>query len=572
MNRLRNKVICFLVLCVGCAQLAPNLELKYPDPNPYVAHGRKFALATQGPLSAQAGQKMLEAGGNAVDAGVAISFALAVERPQSTGLGGGGFFVLNIPGQGVKSLDFREKAPATASKNMYLDSAGEVIPNASLVGEKASGVPGMVSGLYEIHKKYGKLPWATVLAPAQQIAQDGFIVYSELAKALDEKKDVLKSFPGSFKIFFNGQGEILKEGDLLRQQDLAQTIGEIAKHGAQAFYEGQIAHKIAQQYSHTGYIKLKDLSEYRPTWRAPVSQKLGARVIYSMGPPSSGGIHVLQILKMLDSFPLQQWGPDNWRSIHITAQAMQQAFADRAEYLGDADFVSVPVKGLLNDSYLKGLTNKFDLDRAKVQKQVPAGSPLPYESSETAHFSVMDSQGWAIASTQTVNGFFGSGMVVEGTGMLMNNEMDDFSVKPGAPNLFGAIGGEKNSIAPGKRPLSSMSPTLVLENGRPIMAIGSPSGTKIITCVAQVLLNRLVYGMSLEKAMAYPRYHHQWSPDVLRVEEPFFPGPTLSKLSRMGYTLEKKALGCRVQAVELSETGELTAVADLRGLGKAIGE
>lgn len=562
----------FVVVSCSVIERQESTSLPYPSPNPYLAQGRKFALATQGPYSSAAGKKMFEQGGNAIDAAVAMSFALAVERPQSTGIGGGGFMVFHIPGKGVKTIDFREMAPRKAHRDMYLDKAGNVIDKASLEGELASGVPGMVSGLFEVHRQYGKLPWSKVLLPAQELAKEGFIIYSELAKALEEKEQTLKKFPSTEKIFFNRNGELLKEGDLLVQADLANTIKVISKTGLHAFYRGEIAQKIVSQFMQTQHITAKDLQLYRPKWRRPLKKIIKGKEIYSMGPPSSGGVHVLQILKMMEAQPLKEWGARDWRSIHWGAQSMQAAFSDRAEFLGDADFVKVPVSGLLSDPYLQQRVSKFSIDKVLPQVEVPPGDPFPYESHETAHLTVMDSQGWAVTSTQTINGFFGSGLVVDGAGFFMNNEMDDFSVKPGVPNLFGAIGGEKNAVAAGKRPLSSMSPTVVMENGKPLLAIGSPSGTRIITCVAQVLANRLIFDMPLDQAMSFSRYHHQWAPDILRIEEPYWPQETMSKLEQIGYKFEKKPLGCRVQAVEIGINGELNAVSDLRGLGKAIGE
>lgn len=538
----------------------------------YEAFGSEYMIASQGGSSTNAGAKMFELGGNIVDAAVAVSFAISVERPQSTGLGGGGFLLFYKPGMKEPiAFDFREKAPLKSHAKMYLDKEGNEIPRMSLDGIFAVGVPGLVAGVLELHKKYGKLPLEKVLEPAALLAEKGFKVYPELSKALEAKAEVLNRFPGSKKIFFKGD-EVLKTGDHLTQEDLAKTIRSIAKEGSKVFYKGWIAKAIVKEsWRLGGLLSLKDFSKYNVKKRRPVSGTYQGKKIYSMTPPSSGGVHVIQILNTVENLSLNHYGVHHPYSVHVTSAAMQQAFADRARYLGDMDFVKVPLKQLISKKYaaktIKGIPN----ERALKKEQVLAGEFSKKESDHTTHFSIMTKDGSAIVSTQTINGWFGSGVVAPGTGIVLNNEMDDFSTKVGAINLFGAIGGQNNLVQAQKRPLSSMSPTLVFGEGKPVLAVGTPSGTRILTCVAQTILNYFEYNLPLYESVAAVRYHHQWYPDEIRTDLKGLPIQTRTLLKKMGYKINRKNLGCRVQAVAL-ERKQLHGVSDPRGEGMSLGK
>lgn len=537
------------------------------------AFGLNFLIASQGQHATDAGTEILRAGGNAVDAALAVSFTISVERPQSTGLGGGGFMLLTLPGWSMPiSIDFREEAPLRASSTMFLDEKGEEVPELSSVGVLSGAVPGLVAGLIEIHKNFGKLPLKTIMAPAIRLAREGFAVYPYLAQALEDSAEVLAKFESSKKIFFSKEGRVLQEGDILVQKDLARTLELIAEKGRDGFYKGSVAKAIlAMTKKNKGLITQKDLDNYRPRTRKPLHGTFLGHDIYSMGPPSSGGAHVLQILNMVEHDELKAWGPGHAKSVQLMAEAMKLAFVDRAAYLGDSDFVDVPIKGLINKNYAAHLRQGIDLEKAQKADTLTPGNPVPYESPETTHFTLMDKAGAVVSSTQTINGYFGSGMVIEGTGVLLNNEMDDFATKVGAQNIYGAVGGNKNLIAPKKRPLSSMSPTIVFKDGKPLLALGSPSGTRILTCVAQSLVNYLQHDMPLYESLSAVRFHHQWRPDELWVESPGLAPETEVALREKGQELKRKNLGCRVQAVAWEEN-QLHGVSDPRGEGKVGGE
>lgn len=536
-------------------------------------------ITTQGEASSNAGKRAFALGGNAIDAAIAISFAISVERPQSTGIGGGGFMLMYFADtKETIAVDFREMAPALAHEKMYLDKNGEVVPRLSLDGSLSVGVPGLVAGLYEIHKKYGALKWEDVVAPAIELAEDGFPVYPHLTEAITHRAETLQKFPDSKKLFFTAAGEPLPVGRTLKQPDLAKTLRAIQKKGRDGFYKGWVAEKIVASQKETGgLIRMEDLSGYEVKFRKPVWGEFRSYKIASMPPPSSGGTHVIQILNILEGYPLEEHGPFAEQTVHWTASAMQRAYADRASYLGDSDFVKVPVKGLTDKKYAALLRNTIDPNLAKPSEKVKAGNPWPYsnpyESDETTHFTVMDKFGNTVSSTQTINYYFGSGIVAKGTGIVLNDEMDDFSAKPGALNVFGAVGSTKNRVQPKKRPLSSMSPTIVFSpvDNSPVMALGTPSGTRIITCVAQTMLNYLVYKMPLYDAVASLRYHHQWAPDEIRVDEPGFPEEMTFSLQKRGHSVRTRNLGCRVNAIAKENT-RLIGVSDPRGEGKSIGD
>ncbi|TNE98745.1 MAG: gamma-glutamyltransferase [Deltaproteobacteria bacterium] len=572
------KVLTLLLVAIvgSCSHVKTNNELRLVPlyrgeiKKEHEGTGKDWMISTQGRYSTTAGKKMFEMGGNAVDAATAISFTISVERPQSTGIGGGGFMLVKSPESKYPiAFDFREKAPYLAHSKMYLDKEGKVIPNKSLDGIFAVGTPGLVAGVIRAHQRYGKLPLSKVVQPAIELAEKGFKVYPELAIALEAKKDVLGSFPSSKKIFFKGD-DVLKEGDLLVQKDLGKTLRAIAKNGSKGFYQGWVGKAIvAESKKYGGMITQKDLNRYEVKIRKPVQGSYKEYDIFSMSPPSSGGVHVIQILNTVENDNLGQYGPHHPKTIHLVSAAMQQAFADRARYLGDMDFVAVPIKELTSKSYAAAVRSQIPPAKAKKIKEVSHG--IFSEHDETTHFTVADAAGNVVVSTQTINGWFGSGLVAEGTGIVLNNEMDDFATKVGASNLFGAVGGRNNLVEAGKRPLSSMSPTIVLEEGRPVLALGTPSGTRILTCVASVMLNYLEHGLDLWHSVAAVRYHHQWSPDEIRVDSPGFDGSVKSRLEDMGYQVNEKDLGCKVQAVSYERNG-LHGVSDPRGQGMSYGE
>lgn len=534
----------------------------------YESFGKKFMVSSQGLRSTDAAVQILNKGGNLFDAFTALSFAIGVERPHSTGIGGGGFVLFySAKEKKVYTLDFRETASRKAHAKMFLDESGKVIPERSLTGSLAVATPGHVAGVLEIQKKYGLLSLPQVMAPAIQMATDGFPIYPALYKALTQSQDRLSQFSSSQKIFLNSQGQALPVGHQLIQKDLGQTLRLISKKGASEFYKGRIAKKISATISkYHGLVDEVDLANYKTRWREPVRSTFHEYQVFSQPPPSSGGVHVIEILNILEKDNLAKWGPQDSRSIHLTASAMQKAFVDRARFLGDPDFVNVPVDQLISKLYAAEARLQIQPSKAATAQEFMVKG----ESPETTHFSLMDSDGNAIVSTQTINGYFGSALVAEGTGIMLNNEMDDFAADIGAQNLFGAVGGKNNLVAPLKRPLSSMSPTLVMKDQKPILALGTPSGTRIITCVALTVLNFLEYQLPLWQAVSLTRYHQQWQPDELQIESSMFPLATLSELKKFGWHIEEKDPGCRIQAIS-REKNILHGVSDLREEGASVG-
>ncbi len=551
-------------------------QLGKPDVALHDAYGERFMIASQGEATSLAAREILLRGGNVFDAAVAASFTLAVERPQSTGLGGGGFMLVHRADTGeVLAFDFREEAPAGAAEKMFQDEHGEVVPGRSTTGVLAAAVPGMVAGVLAVHDKLGKLPRAAVLAPAIRLAEEGFPVYAHLAAAIHDGMAALERYPASRALFLHADGTPLGVGETLKQPELAKTLRAIAERGRDGFYKGWVAEALlAQQRELGGLITQADLDGYAVKERAPVHGDFLGHTVYSMPPPSSGGVHVIEIVNILEEEGVDgTGGPYSSTAIHRTAAAMQIAYDDRSKYLGDPDFVRVPVQGLTEDAYARAQARLVPERRARRADELraPGPDPLGFESKDTTHFTIADAAGDVVSSTQTVNGWLGSKVVVAGAGFLLNDQMDDFSSKPGQPNAFGVTGGTANAIAPKKRPLSSMSPTIVLRQGKPVLALGSPSGSQIITCVALTVLNYVAYRAPLYDSVAALRYHHQWLPDVLAVEAPGFPEPVTLELQRMGYAIREEPIGCKVEAVAY-ENGRLHGVADPRGEGMAIGE
>lgn len=538
----------------NASQLAAN---RYDSSNDifHPVYGKNGMVASEQGLATQVGLDILKQGGNAIDAAVAVGFALAVVLPNAGNIGGGGFMVLHDDKTGKDvAIDFREIAPAKASRDMYLDNQGNVIDGKSLFTHDASGVPGTVAGMEYALKKWGTMPLSKVLEPAIKLADKGFIVSDVLAKTLKEEKSTLGKWSASKAIFFKN-GEPLKSGDLLVQKDLAKSLRLIAKQGAKAFYQGEIATKIAKEMQSQGStMTLGDLKAYKVVERQPIIGDYRGYKVVTMPPPSSGGVHLIEILNMLEHYPIKEDGVNSAKNIHHMAESMKLAYADRSEYLGDPDFVKIPVTGLTSKAYANERVKTIDDNKARLSSTIKPGKPQPYESDQTTHYSVMDKAGNAVAVTYTLNLNFGSGIVVEGTGILLNNEMDDFSVKPGVPNAFGLVGGAANAIEAKKRPLSSMTPTIVMKNNKPWLVTGSPGGARIITTVLQSVVNTIDHEMNPAEAIITPRVHHQWLPDELRVEEGISPD-TIKLLQDKGHKVVTKAPMGRIQIIQADDSG-----------------
>ncbi len=508
------------------------------------AVGEHGMVAAQEKIAAQVGADILKAGGNAVDAAVATGFALAVTHPQAGNIGGGGFMVISLAaGKKLTAIDYRETAPAAASRDMFLDETGNVDRDRARYSRASAGVPGTVAGLLYALEHYGSMPRERVMAPAIKLAEEGFPVPYGLAFALEKSHERFVGDISSQAYFEHPGGQPYKAGEILRQTDLAKTLRAIAAEGTQGFYEGPVAQLIEEEMKQGGgLITTADLKNYKPIEREPVCGTYRGYGIVSMPPPSSGGVHVIQMLNMLEGYDLAKLGHNTADSIHRLVEAMRRAYADRAKYLGDPDFVKVPLAGLVSKEYAAQLRAGIDLNHATKSEDISAGRPPGAEGEQTTHFSVIDKSGNAVSNTYTLNLAFGSGYSVDGAGFLLNNEMDDFSAKPGTPNAFGLVGGDANAIAPGKRPLSSMAPTIVLKDGAPYLVTGSPGGSTIITVVLQEILNVLAFEMNVAEATAVPRVHHQWQPDLL-ITERGVSDDTLRILEARGFVIPRNADG-----------------------------
>lgn len=518
------------------------------------------------------GVEVLRRGGNAVDAAVAVGFALAVTHPSAGNLGGGGLMVIRFPDGRATTFDYREVAPAAATRDMFLDAQGNVVAERSLVGPLAAGVPGSVAGLAEAHRKYGSLPWADLVAPAVALAADGFVVSDALARSLRGARKLLERFPESRRVLLK-DGALWEPGDRLVQPELATTLRAIARDGANGFYRGPVADLIVAEMQRTGGLITKaDLEAYRPEERAPVTGTYRGHEIVSMPPISSGGVALLQTLNILEAWPLGEHGHNSSTTMHLVAEATRRVYADRSEWLGDPAFFTVPVTGLTSKKYAAQLRASIDPARATPSSQVKPGQPTAFESDQTTHYSVIDAAGMAVSTTTTINGGYGNGQLVPGAGFLLNNEMDDFSAKPGVPNMFGVTGGRANEVAPGKRMLSSMTPTIVLKDGKPLLIVGSPGGSRIITTVLQVILNVIDHGMDVQEAVDAPRFHHQWLPDEIRIERRGFPLDVVRNLEQMGHKVTVQSDMGDVHAIYVDpRTGMRYGASDPRLDGRTLG-
>jgi gamma-glutamyltranspeptidase/glutathione hydrolase len=517
------------------------------------------------------GIDIMKAGGNAVDAAVAMQFALAVVYPSAGNLGGGGFMVMRKNDGSVASLDYREVAPARATTNMYLDKDSMVMKGLSEKGHLSAGVPGSVAGMFEAHRKYGSLNWKEVVQPAIDLAENGFPLTRRQAASLNRLQDTLRKYNTVLPEFLLADWH---ENDTIVMKDLAHTLTLIRDRGAAGFYEGETADNIAAEMKRgNGFITVEDLKAYRPVWREPVIGSYRDYKVISMAPPSSGGIALLQLLQSVEKYPLAEWGHNSARTTHLITEAERRVYADRAAWLGDPDFFEVPVEGLISGDYGEKRMSDFDPDRATSSADVKEGHPVFAESHETTHLSVVDSKGNAVAVTTTLNGSYGSTVVVAGSGFFLNDEMDDFSIKPGEPNMYGVIGGEANKIEPHKRMLSSMSPTVVEHNGKLFMVVGTPGGSTIITSVFQTIINVVDFGMNMQEAVAAKRIHSQWVPDVIYAESGALTEEDSLQLMNMGHRFDdgySDGIG-RVDAILVRKDGKLEGGADPRGEDRAMG-
>ncbi|MGC8121903.1 gamma-glutamyltransferase [Marinobacter sp. VGCF2001] len=527
--------------------------------------GSQGMVATSHTLASEVALAVLKNGGNAIDAAVTAGFALAVTQPRSGNIGGGGFLVYS-PGNGAapEAIDYRETAPAAATETMFQDDKGNVVKERSRFSHKAAGVPGTVAGLALALERHGTLSLKEALAPAIRLARDGFLVPRRFTEGLEQARSRLERWPATRATFYKPDGSAPRPGEVFRQPQLADTLQRIADQGIAGFYEGETAELIvAEMQRGDGLITLDDLRNYQPAIRQPVHGTYRGYDIFSMSPPSSGGTHIIQILNILEPYPIGEWGHNSANTIHHMAEAMKLAYADRSEYLGDTDFVQVPLTGLTSKGYASQLRKSISPEQARPASDIGSGNPTPWESPETTHFSVVDRWGNAVSNTYTINFSYGSGITVAGAGFLLNNEMDDFSAKPGVPNAYGLIGGEANKVEPGKRMLSSMSPTIVRKDGRNFLVTGSPGGSRIITTTLQVVMNVIDHNMNIQTAVSAPRIHHQWLPDEIRVEQGIS-ADTLDLLRARGHAINTGSAMGAIQSILIDDDGTLYGGADPR--------
>lgn len=535
---------------------------------------RHGIVASTSPIASRVGAEVLQRGGNAIDAAAAVGLALAVTWPSAGNLGGGGFMMIRRASGDTEIIDYRERAPLAASRDMYLDKDGNVIKDASTVGYKAIGVPGSVAGLALAVERHGKLKWADAVEPARRLAADGFDVTYHLARSLRASDDLLARFPESKRIFLR-DGRTYDEGEKFVQPELAATLARLKAKGPREFYEGDTARMIVEDVkANGGLITAEDLKTYEPTVRKPLRGNYRGYEILTMPPPSSGGAALLEMLNMLERYNLAEMESNSSDAIHLMVEIERRAFADRAAFLGDTDFVNgVPISGLVAKDYAANLTKTIKADRATPSGEIREGNPVAYESPETTHFTVVDEEGNVVSNTYTLNNSYGSGVTARGTGVLLNNEMDDFTSKTGVPNAYGLLQSENNAIAPRKRPLSAMTPTIVLKDGKVYFAIGSPGGPTIINTVFQVIVNVLDYGMNLQQAIDAPRYHHQWMPDHIRWEPYGLNADTRKALEARGHKFaDKPGYMGDVEGVMIDpQTGMRLGASDPRLGGAAVG-
>jgi len=526
-----------LPLTLVFAQTSDEPIVRYSDLRHPIL-GANGMVSSQNAHASEVGAQVLADGGNAIDAAVAVGFALAVTLPRAGNLGGGGFMLVHDAESGeTVAIDYREEAPIRAGRDMFLDKDGNVDQDKARFSHLSAGVPGTVAGLWRAHQDYGRLPWRRVVEPAMQLARDGFEVTYDLAGLLAARKDRMCRFEAACRYFYKAGGEPYAPGERFTQPDLAETLEAIAEQGPDAFYKGVIAKQIvAEMERGGGLVDAESLAAYEPVVRDAARGTYRGYEVLTMPPPSSGGIHIVQMLNILENFPMAEFGAGSADAIHALTETARLAFADRSKHLGDPDYYDVPAEWLMSKAYARQLAATIDMKRARPSSEVAPGVPPAYESPDTTHFSVIDRDGNVVSNTTTLNFSFGSGVAVSGAGFLLNNEMDDFSAKAGVPNAYGLLGGEANQVESGKRPLSSMTPTIVLDDGKAWFATGSPGGSRIITTVLQMVVNVIDHGMNIAEAEAAPRMHHQWYPDLLQLESGFSPD-TIRILEARGHTI-----------------------------------
>ena len=526
-----------LPLSLAWAQAADVPIVRYSDLR-HPVFGANGMVSSQNAHATEVGAQVLADGGNAVDAAVAVGFALAVTLPRAGNLGGGGFMLVHdAEANETVAIDYREEAPRRAGRDMFLDEQGNVDQARARFSHLSAGVPGTVAGLWRAHQDYGRLPWKRVVLPAVRLAREGFEVTYDLAGLLASRKERMCRFEAACRYFYKPGGEPYRPGERLVQPDLADTLEAIAANGADAFYRGEIAEKIvAEMKKGGGLVDAESLAAYAPVVRDAARGTYRGYEVLTMPPPSSGGIHIVQMLNILENFPMAEFGAGSADAVHVLAETARLAYADRSKHLGDPDYYDVPAEWLMSKAYARQLAAGIDMKRARPSSEVAPGVPPAYESPDTTHFSVIDRDGNVVSNTTTLNFSFGSGIAVSGAGFLLNNEMDDFSAKSGVPNAYGLIGHKANAIESGKRPLSSMTPAIVFDDGRAWFATGSPGGSRIITTVLQMIVNVIDHGMNIAEAEAAPRMHHQWLPDVLQLESGFSPD-TIRILESRGHAV-----------------------------------
>jgi len=548
-SRIVQIIVCVLVLAQGTHAWAgepvatPELVNYYDINHPVI--GRKGMVVSQNVIASKIGADILRRGGNAIDAAVAVGFALAVTLPRAGNIAGGGFMLVHLADTGkTVAIDYREVAPAAAHRDMFLDKNGDADSNMLLHTLASAGVPGTVAGLHYALAHYGSMSWPDVIKPAEQIARQGIVIDDDRVRIFKNEEKSLKHDSETCRVFFKPGCLAYSAGDSIRQEDLADTLAAIAQQGPEAFYKGVIGHKIvAAMEAGGGFITATDLANYQVREIEPLHGSFNGYEILTMPPPSSGGVHLIQMLNMLEALPNKDLQAGSASLMHLEAEIFKRAYADRSTFLGDPNFVTVPVEGLISKTYAADLAKQIKANTATPSSEIREGEPTKYESPDTTHFSVMDNAGNVVTNTYTLNHYYGSGITIPGTGFLMNNTMDDFAAKPGSPNSYGLVGGEANSVAANKRPLSSMTPTLVMKNGKPYLATGTPGGSKIITAVFQQVVNVLMFNMNIAEATTAPRIHHQWLPDTLYTERNISPD-TIDKLKARGHKVAlTKSLG-----------------------------